>query len=49
MAYLEFHGACLGGVKGIEEVMGIGAGICKVERAEQVRVAEDPWYGGRVT
>lgn len=29
--YLELHRACLGGVKGIEEVMGICAGICKVE------------------
>lgn len=31
-AYLELHGACLGGVEGVEEVMGIRAGICKAER-----------------
>lgn len=29
--YLKLHRACLGGVKGIEEVMGICAGICKAE------------------
>lgn len=29
--YLKLHRACLGGVKGIEEVMGICAGICKGE------------------
>lgn len=29
--YLELHRACLGGVEGIEEVMGIRAGICKAE------------------
>lgn len=29
--YLELHRACLGGVEGIEEVMGVHAGICKAE------------------
>lgn len=29
--YLELYRACLGGVEGIEEVMCVCAGICKVE------------------
>lgn len=29
--YLELHRACLGGVKGVEEVMSIRAGVCKWE------------------
>lgn len=37
-AYLELHGACLSGVEGIEEVMGIRAGIYKAEK-------EGRWWG----
>lgn len=35
-AYLELHGARLRGVEGMEEVMGIRAGICKAQKEKQV-------------
>lgn len=39
-AYLELHGACLGDVKGVEEVMGVHAGICKAQKERQVMGAK---------
>lgn len=39
--YLKLYRACLGGVEGIEEVMGIRAGICEVEgKSGEVGVGE---------
>ena len=34
--YLKLHRACLRGVEGMEEVMGIHAGICKAQKERQV-------------
>lgn len=34
-AYLKLDRARLGGVKGVEEVVGIGGGVCKAEKERQ--------------
>lgn len=47
-AYLELHGACLGGVEGVEEVMGIHAGIWKAQKERQVTGAGASQREGRM-
>ena len=45
--YLKLHRACLRGVEGMEEVMGIHAGICKAQKERQVMGTGTPHKGGR--
>ena len=45
--YLKLHRACLRGVEGMEEVMGIHAGICKTQKERQVMGTGTPHKGGR--